>query len=462
MAPLYFGVTKINNFSKSQRIFSQNGIFPKKMKYPAFICVQPFFSYFCRLIILFMVDSDFLIYTLSNGIRVIHRYADSPVAHLGILINAGSRDEKEDEHGLAHFIEHSVFKGTKKRKAFHVLSRVEDVGGELNAYTTKEETTLYSTFLSGFYGRAAELLADILFNSVYPEKEINREKEVIAEEINSYKDSPSELIFDEFEELVFDGHPIARNILGTTKNINKFNRKAILQFIENNYHTNQMVISSVGKINFEKLIKIIEKDFGSVKARYRENGRKRFELYVPGERLMEKDTFQTHCVLGNISFDAVHPKRNVMVLLNNILGGQSMNSRLNLALRERKGMAYNIESNYTAYSDTGLFSVYFGTDKENFEKAYNLVLKEFKLLRDKKLGAVQLSKAKKQLIGQIAISTDSRDDLMLTIGKSYLLYNKVDPLRVVFKKIEAITAEELMEVANVVLDEKSLSRLVYQ
>jgi predicted Zn-dependent peptidase len=408
-----------------------------------------------------MVDSDFLTYTLANGIRVIHQQTDSTVGHLGILINTGSRDEREKEHGLAHFIEHSVFKGTKKRKAFHVLSRIEDVGGELNAYTTKEETTLYSTFLAEYYERAAELLSDILFNSVYPEKEINREKEVIAEEINSYKDSPSDLIFDEFEELIFDGHPIARNILGTSKNIAKFNRESILQFIENNYHTDQMVISSVGKITFSELLKIIQKYFGSINAKYRVNDRSRFENYIPTQKSLPKDTFQTHCVLGNISYDITHPKRNVMVLLNNILGGQSMNSRLNLALRERKGLAYNIESNYTAYSDTGLFNVYFGTDKENFDKAYDLVLKEFKLFRDKKLGAVQLSKAKKQLIGQIAISTESHDDLMLVIGKSYLLYNAVDPLRVVFQKIDAITADELLEVANEILNENRLSRLIY-
>ena len=419
------------------------------------------FFTFAGLLILEMVDSDFLIYTLQNGIRLIHQYKDSPVGHLGILINTGSRDEKEDEHGLAHFIEHSVFKGTRKRKAFHVLSRIEDVGGELNAYTTKEETTLYSTFLTEYYERAAELLFDILFNSVYPEKEINREKEVINEEINSYKDSPSELIFDEFEELVYDGHPIARNTLGTCQNINRFNRNSILQFIENNYHTDQMVISSVGKIEFEDLLKITEKYFGSVNAKYRLNGRIKFDNYIPGERTYNKDTFQTHCILGNISYDITNPMRNVMVLLNNLLGGQAMNSRLNLALRERKGMAYNIESNYTAYSDTGIFNVYFGTDKENFEKAYALVLKEFKLLRDKKLGSVQLSKAKKQLIGQIAISTESHDDLMLAIGKSYLLYDKVDPLKIVFDKIDAITADELLETANVVLDENRLSRLIY-
>lgn len=408
-----------------------------------------------------MVDTDFLIYTLGNGIRVIHHQTDSPVGHLGILINAGSRDEEEDEHGLAHFIEHSVFKGTKKRRAFHILSRIEGVGGELNAYTTKEETALYSTFLTEYYERAAELLSDILFNSVYPEKELKREKEVISEEINSYKDSPSEFIFDEFDELVFDGHPIARNILGTRKNIGKFNRKSILKFIENNYHTNQMVISSVGNISFSVLVKFAEKYFGNVPSKIRKNGRQRFENYIPNERIIVKDTFQTHCILGNVAYDSSHSKRIGMILLNNLIGGQAMNSRLNLALRERRGMAYNIESSYTAYTDTGLFNVYFGTDKENYEKAVALVLKEFKILRDKKLGVVQLSKAKKQLIGQIAISTESGEDLMLTIGKSYLLYNKVDPMRVVFDKIEAITAENLLEVANTVLNESRMSRLVY-
>jgi predicted Zn-dependent peptidase len=409
-----------------------------------------------------MVSTDFLTHTFKNGIRLIHQQTDSPVAHLGVLINTGSRDEAEDEHGLAHFIEHSVFKGTKKRRAYHVLSRIEDVGGELNAYTTKEETTLYSTFLNQDYERAAELLSDILFNSVYPQKEINREKEVIAEEINSYKDSPSELIFDEFEELIFDGHPIARNILGTNKNIKNFNRDSILHFIENNYHTDQMVISSVGEMKFDKLIKLVERYFGSAETKLRINGRKPFENYIPGTRTETKDTFQTHCVLGNIAYDVMHPKRIVMVLLNNIIGGPAMNSRLNLALRERRGMAYNIESGYTAYTDTGLFNVYFGTDKENLDKALMLINKEFGMLRETKLGNVQLSKAKKQLLGQIAISTESHDDLMLAIGKSYLLYNRVDPLTEVFRKIEAITANDLLEVANEILDEKQMSMLVYR
>ena len=409
-----------------------------------------------------MADTDFLTHTLRNGIRLIHKPADSPVGHLGILINAGSRDEEQHEHGLAHFIEHSVFKGTKKRKAFHILSRIEDGGGELNAYTTKEETALYSTFLADFYDRTAELLSDILFNSVYPEKELKREKEVVSEEINSYKDSPSDLIFDDFEEMVFHGHPIARNILGTRKNLMRFNREAIFRFIEKNYHTDQMVIGSVGKIEFSQLVKLAEKYFEIAPPTCREIKRQSFDDYIPGTRVMQKDTFQSHCVMGNVAFDFAHPKRIAMVLLNNVIGGQAMNSRLNLALRERKGMAYNIESGYTAYSDTGIFSVYFGTDRENIGKATELVLKEFKRLREQKLGSMQLRKAQKQLIGQIAISTEHREDLMLAIAKSYLIYNKVDPLPVIFQKIENVTAEDLMEVANMVLDENQISRLIYR
>ena len=346
-----------------------------------------------------MISTDFLTYTLKNGIRLIHFETNSPVGHLGVLINTGSRDENDTEHGLAHFIEHSVFKGTNKRKAYHVLSRIEDVGGELNAFTTKEETSLYCTFLKPDYGRAAELLSDIIFNSIYPEKEINREKEVIIEEINSYKDSPSELIFDDFEVLIFDGHPIARNILGTPEHLASFNRKSIFTFIENNYHTDQMVISSVGAISLKDLVKIIEKNFGAVESKIRQRKRERFDNYMPGMRSLSKETYQNHCILGNVAYDSSHELRVAMVLLNNLIGGQSMNSRLNLALRERRGMAYNIESGYTAYSDTGLFNVYFGTDSYNFEKAYQLILKEFKLLRDKRLGDIQLSKAKKQMCG---------------------------------------------------------------
>jgi len=409
-----------------------------------------------------MIETDFLTHTLQNGIRLIHKPVESTVAHLGILINTGSRDEQPEEHGLAHFIEHSVFKGTKKRKAYHIISRIEDVGGELNAYTTKEETTIYSTFLTEYYQRTAELLSDILFNSSFPEKELKREKEVILEEINSYYDSPSELIFDDFEELIFDGHPIARTILGTKENISHLTRDSIIRFINNNYNTDQMVISSVGKIPFPSLVNLVEKYFGQAETNNRQIIRQRFDSYIPGTRIVEKNTFQSHCIIGNLAFDVKNPRRITMILLNNIIGGQSMNSRLNIALREKKGMAYNVESGYTAYTDTGLFNVYFGTDRENLDKAIDLVMKEFKLLRDKKMGVLQLKKAQKQLMGQIAISTENHEDLMLTIGKSYLLFNKVESVKDIFKKIEAVSQSDILELANEVLNTKRLSRLVYR
>ncbi len=408
-----------------------------------------------------MIYPEFQLHQFKNGIRIIHQQVNSPVAHLGVIINAGSRDEEAPEQGMAHFIEHSIFKGTKKRRAFHILSRIEDVGGEINAYTTKEETALFVTFLSDYFERSAELLSDILFNSVFPEKELDKEKEVVLDEINSFNDSPSELIFDEFEELVFDGHPIARNILGTPEIIKSFNKKNIVKFINRNYNTDQIVISSVGNYDFNKIITLLEKYFGWAKTNTRNTKRKPVEIYPAQVQQKQKDTFQAHCILGNAAFDSNHPKRIVMVLLNSLLGGNSMNSRLNMALRERNGLAYNIESNYTAYSDTGLFSVYFGTDRENCDKALNLVFQEFKKLRDKNLGTLQLSKAKKQLLGQIAISTENKEEMMLSIGKSYLLYNKVDPLQVVFDKINAITTSEVADVANEILNEKFMSRLIY-
>jgi predicted Zn-dependent peptidase len=393
---------------------------------------------------------------------LIHQASNGPVGHLGIILNTGSRDETGEEHGIAHFIEHCIFKGTKTRKAYHVLSRMEDVGGELNAYTTKEETVFYATFLAEYYPRATELLSDILFNSTYPEKELKKEKEVVAEEINSYKDTPSELIFDDFDELVFDGHPIARNILGTMESVRRFSREDIFKFITGNYHTDQMVISSVGNIPFAKLVRLCDRYFGHAPQIYRLKTRVRFSDYHPSEKTMIRETFQTHCILGNVAYDSLHPSRIVMILLNNLLGGQGMNSRLNLSLRERKGMAYNIESSYNAFSDTGLFSVYFGTDHENFEKALQVIYNEFRILRQKKLGSLQMVRSRKQLIGQLAIAGENHEDLMLTLGKTFLFYNQVDTFREVFRKIEAITPEQILEVANEILNPGQMSCLIYK
>ncbi len=424
-----------------------------------------FFGCFCYLCWLFfnaMLDAQYQVHTFPNGIRLIHQGSDSLVAHLGILLNTGSRDERSAEHGIAHFIEHCIFKGTRKRKAFHILSRMEDVGGELNAYTTKEETILYANFLSSCYDRAADLLSDILFNSVFPEKELRREKEVIVEEINSFNDSPGELIFDDFDELVFDGHPLARNILGTCDSVRSFGREDIFRFISDNYHTDQMVISSVGNISFRKLVALCGRYFGGAPAKLRACGRERYTGYRPCERMVTRDTYQTHCMMGNLAYDSNHPRRVAMVLLNNLLGGQGMNSRLNLALRERNGMAYNIESSYNSFSDAGLFSVYFGTDSENFERALRMVHKEFRMLREKKLGTLQLLRAQKQMVGQLAIAAENHEDLMLTIGKTFLFYDKVDSFDLVCEKIGQVTAIEILEVANAILDSGAMSTLIYR
>lgn len=401
-------------------------------------------------------------FVLRNGIRLIHQEVNSPVSHFGVLINTGSRDEEADEQGIAHFIEHVIFKGTTSRKAFHILNRIEDVGGELNAYTTKEETAVYSTFLSEYYQRSMELISDILINSTFPAKELEREKEVVVEEINSYKDSPSELIFDEFEEILFDGHPIARNILGTPELLKTFRKKHILKFMDDNYHTDQIVLSSVGNIPMSKFIRLAEKYFGVIPQKIRTKKRSGIYHYKPETRIVQKDTFQAHCIVGNLAPDIYSPKRMQMVLLNNILGGQSMNSRLNMALRERNGMAYNVESGYTGYFDTGEFSVYFGTDKENLDQALRLVNKEFKKIKEIPMGIVQLGRAKKQLIGQLAISTENREDLMLAIGKSYLFFNRVDSLEVIFEKIEKVTSFEIMDIANEIFDESQSSILIYK
>jgi predicted Zn-dependent peptidase len=379
-----------------------------------------------------------------------------------VLINTGSRDEEADEQGIAHFIEHVIFKGTQTRRAFHILNRIEDVGGELNAYTTKEETAVYATFLSEYYQRSMELISDILINSTFPAKELEREKEVVIEEINSYKDSPSELIFDEFEEILFDGHPIARNILGTPELIKTFNKNSILKFMDENYHTDQLVLSSVGNISMTKFIRLAEKYFGHIPEKLRTKERSGIYNYKPETRVVQKDTFQAHCIVGNIAPNVFSDKRMQIILLNNILGGPSMNSRLNMALRERNGMAYNVESGYTGYFDTGQFSVYFGTDKENLDQALRLVNKEFRNIKEKEMGIIQLSRAKKQMIGQLAISTENREDLMLSIGKSYLFFNRVDTLETIFRKIEQIESREIMEIANEIFDESQNSILIYQ
>jgi len=403
----------------------------------------------------------FQYHTLSNGIRIVHKKVPNLVAHFGFVVNTGSRDELPEEHGMAHFIEHVIFKGTKKRKSWHILSRLEDVGGEINAYTTKEDTCVYASFLKEDYHRAIELIYDICFNSIFPEKEINKEKGIIIDEISSYEDSPSELIFDDFEEQIFNQHAIGRSILGNEKRILSFSREDILKFIEDNYATDEMVLASVGDISFDKLIRLAEKYFGLVKEKQRKRKRIIPNSYEARTIHTRRNTHQTHCIVGNQAYHAKSEKRISMALMNNILGGPGMNSRLNISLREKSGYSYNVESHYTSYSDTGILNVYFGCDKENFEKSLKLVFGEFNKLKNEALGSLQLRKAKNQLLGQIAIANDSNEYEMLRMGKATLLHNRVRDLKETAARIEALTSENLMEVSNEILDKSMISILQY-
>ena len=409
-----------------------------------------------------LLSMEYTTFVLPNGIKLIHIQTVSPVAHCGFFINTGTRDEDDNEHGMAHFIEHLLFKGTKKRKAFHVLSRLDDVGGELNAYTTKEETCVHASFLKEYYERTIELISDIVFHSTFPEKAIESEKDVIVDEINSYKDSPSELIFDEYEEYFFLNHPLARNILGKAKYLKKYGRANILAFINKTYNTDQMVFTSVGNITFSKLVKFFEKHFKDIPSNIRDTTRTPFLSYQPFTTALKRNTFQVHAILGNLGYDLKDSRRMGLHLLSNIIGGPGMISRLNLALRERKGYSYNIESSYSPYSDTGIFNIYFSTDKEYLEKCFDIIHKELDALRNKPLGTLQLKKAKQQIAGQLAISFESNENQMLSIGKSYLVYDKVDSTEEIFEKIESITSVELLDIANEVLDKDRLSVLIYK
>lgn len=404
---------------------------------------------------------DFHLFQLSNGIRVIHKQTNGKVSHCGLVINAGSRDELEDQQGLAHYIEHCIFKGTSKRRAYHILSRLDSVGAELNAYTTKEETWVYASSLESHFDRAVELIADICFDSVFPEKEIQKEKDVIIDEINSYLDVPGEMIFDEFEERLFEGHPIGRNILGTEDSVKNLSREDILSFKSRRYRADQMVFSSVGPSSPKKVQRICEKYIAGLPTLETEEKRLEFGGYKSFQSEQKKDIAQVHYMLGSEGYHAGDGKKTGLVLLNNLLGGPAMNSRLNLSIREKYGIAYNIESSYQPYSDTGVFSIYLGTDKRSFERARKLVFQELGKLKNDAMGVRQLHQAKQQLIGQIALSQESGAGTMIALGKSYLMYDRVDSLEQVYDSINSITASDVMEIANEIFADEVLSELIY-
>ncbi|MDR0661271.1 MAG: insulinase family protein [Prevotellaceae bacterium] len=398
---------------------------------------------------------------LANGIRIVHLQTPLAAAYCGLTINTGTRDELDNEHGLAHFLEHLLFKGTKKRKGYHINNRLESVGGELNAFTGKEETVIHAAILSSDFAKALDLIADVSFNSIFPEAEIRKEREVIFDEINSYKDSPSELIFDDFEEYIFPNCSLGRNILGDKKSLKHFYSIDLHRFVSRNYSTEQMVISSVGKISFKRVVKLVERYFSSFSIQPKQQDRIPPPAYKPFCKTINKNTYQTHCVIGNRAYQLADERSAALTLLMNILGGPLSNSRLNTSLREKYGLAYNVEASYTPYQDTGLFNIYFGTSKAALDNSINAVMAELKKLRTDKLTTLQLHRAKKQMIGQLIIANESPEQLMLTMGKSLLSLNRIDTIEESLAKIHAVTPEMLFDIANELFDINQLSTLTY-
>ena len=447
-------------------------------------------------------------HTLDNGLRIIHLPSDSKVVYCGYQINAGTRDEEPGEEGLAHFCEHVTFKGTERRKAWHILNCLESVGGDLNAYTNKEGTVYYSAILKEHIARAVDLLTDIVFHSVYPQAEIDKEVEVICDEIESYNDSPAELIYDEFENIIFKGSPLGHNILGTAEQVRSFKTEDALRFTRKLYRPDNAIFFAYGDIDFKKLVKLIRKaladdDSGKVAENAANSVGKLAEEKLPqisqmtqisgdensitteksvssvksvgpekypsvgkeiaGQTIvMQKNTHQAHVMIGTRAYDVNDSRRMPLYLLNNMLGGPGMNAKLNLALREHNGLVYTVESTMVAYGDTGIWSIYFGCDEHDVKRCLRLVRKELDKFMQKPLSEAQLKAAKKQIKGQVGVACDNRENFALDFGKSFLHYGWEKNVDRLYEQVDEITAEQIQAVAQELFDKDRLTTLIFR
>ena len=443
-------------------------------------------------------------YTLDNGLRIIHLPSDSKVVYCGYQINAGTRNEEPGEEGLAHFCEHVTFKGTERRKAWHILNSLESVGGDLNAYTNKEGTVYYSAILKEHIARAVDLLSDIVFHSVYPQAEIDKEVEVICDEIESYNDSPAELIYDEFENILFKGSPLGHNILGTAEQVRAFKTEDALRFTRKLYRPDNAIFFAYGDIDFKKLVKLIQKALGEcpkgrelacsadcksaetpTEERIAEetptvetpteemeagdanhkvqSSKLNVQSKVAGQTIvMQKNTHQAHVMIGTRAYDVNDDRRMPLYLLNNMLGGPGMNAKLNLALREHNGLVYTVESTMVSYGDTGTWSIYFGCDEHDVKRCLRLVRKELDKFMQKPLSEAQLKAAKKQIKGQVGVACDNRENFALDFGKSFLHYGWEKNVDRLYEQVDEITAEQIQAVAQELFDKDRLTTLIFR
>ena len=417
-------------------------------------------------------------YTLDNGLRIIHLPSDSKVVYCGYQINAGTRNEEPGEEGLAHFCEHVTFKGTERRKAWHILNCLESVGGDLNAYTNKEGTVYYSAILKEHIARAVDLLTDIVFHSVYPQAEIDKEVEVICDEIESYNDSPAELIYDEFENIIFKGSPLGHNILGTAEQVRSFKTEDALRFTRKLYRPDNAIFFAYGDIDFKKLVRLLKKSFLSEERRVKSEkfnspeAQTQFNIQhstfntqhsFEGQTIvMQKNTHQAHVMIGTRAYDVNDSRRMPLYLLNNMLGGPGMNAKLNLALREHNGLVYTVESTMAAYGDTGIWSIYFGCDEHDVKRCLRLVRKELDKFMQKPLSEAQLKAAKKQIKGQVGVACDNRENFALDFGKSFLHYGWEKNVDRLYEQVDEITAEQIQAVAQELFDKDRLTTLIFK
>ena len=412
-----------------------------------------------------MIPANCHTYTLANGLRVIHEQTDSPVVYCGYVMCVGTRHEQPAESGMAHFIEHLTFKGTTRRRAWQISNGLERVGGELNAYTTKQETVYCATVLRPDFARAVDLLTDIVFHSTYPQAEIDREVEVICDEIDSFKDSPSELIFDEFESLVFEGCDLGRDILGEAGRLRQYRTTDALRFTRAHYRPDNAVFYIYGNVDFRRALRQLERLMATAEALPSPPAPvpTACTLALPPARTVYRDrgTHQAHVLLGCPTYGGRHPSRFALLLLNNILGGPGMNARLNMLMRERAGLVYTVESNYSTYIDVGLWTVYFGCDADDVDRCLRMARRELQRMIDQPLTARQLAAAKKQFIGQIGISREARESYAISLGKTYAHYDTWRDLDALAQAVSALTSEELQAVAAEVFAADGLSLLVY-
>ena len=406
------------------------------------------------------MKEEFFTYILPNGIKGIHRKVKSGAARCALIIGAGSRDELPTEYGIAHFTEHGLFKGTEHRKAYQVNCRLENLGGELNAFTTKEDTTVHATVLRSDFSKAAELIADVAFHSTFPDKELDKEREVIVDEINTYKDSPMDMTYDTFEDMLFEGSELGHNILGTKRDLMRHNSAALHHFVARTHTTDQMVFASIGNISESRIEQIANRYFASQPASTRSYTRTAPKGYTQFDREIVKHTHQSHCIIGNRAYSITEDKRLPFSLLINILGGPCANSRLNVNVREKNGLSYNIEASYTPYSDCGMAVIYFSSDHCNTDHCREIINNEINKLKNTSLTTRQLAMAKRQYIAQMTIATEGNEGYMLGIGRSMLVHGEVDTLEEAYKKINAVTASQILEVANEIFTNNST--LIYR